>query len=394
MIYSLKDKDMKNFSFINPVKVIFGKDTIKSLSKEIPSNSKILITYGGGSIKRNGVYDQVKKALVGYEYYEFGGIEANPHYETCLEAVQVIKNKHIDYVLAVGGGSVIDATKFIVAAACFEGGDPWNILDQQAPIKKAIPFGTILTISATGSEMNSGAVITKAATQEKLSFNSSEVFPKFSILDPEVTYSLPPKQVSNGVVDAFVHVVEQYVTYPANAMIQDKFAEAILVTLITEGPKALEAPEDYDIRANLMWASTWALNGWIGCGVPQDWATHMIGHELTALYGLDHAQTLAIVLPGVLSVMREQKAEKIIQFGEMVFGIYNNMSKEERLDNTISAVINFFEEMQVKTRLSDYGLGEEAVDAVSERMQERGWKLGESHNITSDTVREILTSRL
>ncbi|SHF73426.1 iron-containing alcohol dehydrogenase [Dysgonomonas macrotermitis] len=385
---------MENFSFVNPVKIIFGKDTIQSLSKEIPAGSKVLITYGGGSIKRNGVYDQVVKALADFEWNEFSGIEANPHYETCMKAVQLIKEKNINYVLAVGGGSVIDATKFIVAAACFDGDDPWDILSKQATIKDALPFGTVLTISATGSEMNGGAVITKAETHDKLSFGSSKTYPKFSILDPEVTYSLPMKQVSNGVVDAFVHVVEQYVTYPVNAMIQDKFAEAILVTLITEGPKALETPENYDIRANLMWASTWALNGWIGCGVPEDWATHGIGHELTALYGLDHAQTLAIVLPGVLTVLKEQKAEKIIQFGEMVFGIYNNMSKEERINETINAVVNFFEEMQVKTRLSDYGLGQEAVNAVSNRIKERGWKLGEKENITADTVRQILTLRL
>lgn len=385
---------MENFSFVNPVKIIFGKDTIQSLSKEIPVDSKVLITYGGGSIKRNGVYDQVVKALSAFECYEFSGIEANPHYETCMKAVELIKEKNVNYVLAVGGGSVIDATKFIVAAACFEGNDPWEILSKRLPINKALPFGTVLTISATGSEMNSGAVITKAETHDKLAFGSSKVYPQFSVLDPEVTYSLPMKQVSNGVVDAFVHVVEQYVTYPVNAMVQDKFAEAVLVTLITEGPKALETPDDYDIRANLMWASTWALNGWIGCGVPEDWATHMIGHEITALYGLDHAQTLAIVLPGVLSVMRKGKADKIVQFGEQVFGIYNNMTKEERIDETIRAVVNFFEEMQVKTRLSDYGLGEEVVNAVSSRIKERGWKLGEHQNITADTVKEILTLRL
>lgn len=385
---------MENFSFVNPVKIIFGKDTIKSLSKEIPAGSKVLITYGGGSIKHNGVYDQVIKALSAFDFYEFSGIEANPHYETCMKAVELIKEKNIDYVLAVGGGSVIDATKFIVAAACFKGDDPWDILSKHARIERALPFGTVLTISATGSEMNSGAVITKAETHDKLAFGSSKLYPKFSILDPEVTYSLPLKQVSNGVVDAFVHVIEQYVTYPSQAMIQDKFAEAVLVTLITEGPKALETPRDYDIRANLMWASTWALNGWIGCGVPEDWATHRIGHELTALYGLDHAQTLAIVLPGVLSVLKDQKADKILQLGEMVFGIYNNMSKDERIDETIRAVIHFFEEMQVKTRLSDYGLGQEAVDAVSNRIKERGWKLGEKENITADVVKEILTLRM
>jgi len=385
---------MENFTFVNPVKIIFGKNTIKNISQEIPAGNKVLITYGGGSIKSNGVYDQVKSALSGFEWYEFSGIEANPHYETCMKAVALIKEKGIDYILAVGGGSVVDATKFIVAAACFEGTDAWDILAKRAKIEKALPFGVVLTLSATGSEMNSGAVITRAETQDKLAFGSPLVYPKFSVLDPETTYSLPVKQVSNGVIDSFVHVIEQYLTYPVNGMIQDKFAEAILSTLTVEGPKALETPNDYDVRANLMWASTWALNGWIAQGVPEDWTTHMIGHEITALYGLDHAQTLAIVLPGVMQVMKEQKAEKILQLGEQVFGIYNNMTKNERIEATIKAVEGFFEDMQTKTRLSDYGLGKEVVETVSERLKNRGWKLGERQNITADTVREILTLRL
>lgn len=385
---------MENFSFINPVKIIFGKDTIKDLSQEIPADSKVLIIYGGGSIKSNGVYDQVVKALSSFEWFEYSGIEANPHYETCMKVVSYINEKKINYLLAVGGGSVVDATKFIAAAACFEGNDPWDILSKRAKINKALPFGVVLTLSATGSEMNAGAVITKVATQDKLAFGSAYTYPKFSILDPEVTYSLPPKQVSNGVADAFVHVIEQYLTYPVHAMIQDKFAESILTTLVTEGPKALETPKDYDVRANLMWASTWALNGWIGCGVPEDWATHQIGHELTALYGLDHAQTLAIVLPGVMTILKEQKAEKILQLGQQVFGIYNNLSREERLDNTIKAVENFFEEIQIKTHLSDYGLNKESIDKVCSKLQGRGWTLGEKSNVTPEVVREILMSRL
>ncbi|MBD8348243.1 iron-containing alcohol dehydrogenase [Dysgonomonas sp. HGC4] len=385
---------MNNFSFVNPVKIIFGKDTIKDLTQEIPADSKVLIIYGGGSIKSNGVYDQVTKALASFEWFEYSGIEANPHYETCMEVVSYIKEKKVDYLLAVGGGSVVDATKFIAAAACFEGNDPWDILSKHAKIKAAIPFGVVLTLSATGSEMNAGAVITKVATQDKLAFGSPHVYPKFSILDPEVTYSLPPRQISNGIADAFVHVIEQYLTYPVRAMIQDKFAEAILVTLIVEGPKALETPNDYDVRANLMWASTWALNGWIGCGVPEDWATHQIGHELTALYGLDHAQTLAIVLPGVMTILKEQKAEKILQLGQEVFGIYNNLSREERIENTIKAVENFFEGINIKTHLSDYGLNKDSIDNVCSKLLGRGWTLGEKSNITPDVVRDILTCRL
>jgi NADP-dependent alcohol dehydrogenase len=378
---------MENFTFANPVKIIFGKDTIGEIVNEIPQGSKVLMTYGGGSIKKNGVYDQAAKALAGYEWYEFPGIEPNPHYETCMKAVALIKEKDVDFILAVGGGSVLDATKFIAAAVYYEGGDPWQILSKGGEVKKALPFGDILTLPATGSEMNTGAVITRAETQEKLAFGSPYTYPKFSVLDPTVTYSLPPHQVGNGVVDAFVHVMEQYLTYSeGDSLLQDHMAEAIVKTLVIEGPKALVTPTDYDVRANLMWASTWALNGWISQGVPSDWATHMIGHELTAFYGLDHGQTLAIVLPGVMTVLKEQKGKKIVRLGKEVFGT-------EGVDKTIGAVEDFFEKMGVKTRLSDYGLGDEAIVKVADRLAKRGWKLGECHNITADVVKEILTAR-
>lgn len=387
---------MENFQFANPVKIIFGKGTIKEIKEEIPTKSNVLILYGGGSIKKNGVYTQVIDALKDFKISEFSGIEANPSYETCMKAVSLIKEKNIDYLLAVGGGSVIDATKFIAAAACYDGTDAWDILSKRTKVKvvTAIPFGTVLTLSATGSEMNAGAVITKASTKEKLAFNSNKTYPQFSVLDPETTYTLPPKQISNGVIDSFVHVMEQYLTYPVNAMIQDKFSESILSVLIAEGPKALEEPNNYDIRANLMWASTWALNGWVGCGVPQDWSTHMIGHELTALCRLDHAQTLAIVLPGVMKVMKDQKSEKILQLGEQVFGIYNNMTKDQRIEATIDAVESFFKEMNTKTHLSDYGVDKSVIDTIVKRFQERGWKLGEKQNMTPDIVKQILLQRI
>lgn len=385
---------MENFNFSNPVKILFGKGQIAALRDELPADARILLAYGGGSIKRNGVYAQVMEALTGFHVEEFSGIEPNPHYETCMKAVEQIQNSHLNFILAVGGGSVIDAVKFISAAALFKDGDPWLLLEKHLPVKEAIPFGTVLTLPATGSEMNSGAVITRAADKNKLAFSSEKVYPLFSVLDPSVTFTLPIRQVGNGVIDTFVHVVEQYVTYPVNALLQDFFAESILKTLLIEGPKVLETPDNYDVRANLMWASTWALNGWISCGVPQDWATHGIGHELTALYGLDHGQTLAIVLPGVLTVMSEQKADKIIRLGEQVFGIYNNMTRDERIKYTINAVDAFFKEMGVPTHLSDYGLGVEAVEAVHERLQKRGWKLGEKHNITADVAKDILLTRL
>jgi len=384
---------MNNFVFANPVKIIFGKDTINSIATEIPQRSKVLIIYGGGSIRKNGVYDQVVDALKGFEFFEFAGIEPNPHYDTCMKAVALIKEKAIDYALAVGGGSVVDATKFIVAAARFEGGDPWLMNSKGMATTDALPFGVVLTLPATGSEMNSAAVITRVETQDKLAFFSPYVFPKFSILDPTTTYTLPPRQIANGVIDTFVHVIEQYLTYnEGNTLLQDNMSEAILKTLLVEGPKALENPTDYDVRGNLMLASTWALNGMLACGVAQDWSTHRIGHEITAFYGLDHAQTLAIVLPGVMTVLKEQKSKKIITLGKEVFGLAAN-SDEEMIEKTIGAVESFFKEMGLDTRLSDCNLGDEAIEKVSNRLKERGWNLGECKNVDFEMARKILITR-
>lgn len=383
---------MQNFSFVNPVKIIFGRDTIQSISQEIPVDKKVLILYGGGSIKKNGVYDQVISALKGYKVLEFSGIEPNPHYETCMKAVALIKKEKIDFLLSVGGGSVLDATKFIAAASLFDG-EPWDILAKGAPVTMALPLGSIITLPATGSEMNNGGVITKAATLEKLAFSTEYTYPKFSVLDPETTYSLPPKQVANGVVDAFVHVMEQYLTSGEdNAVLQDCMAEAIAKTMVIEGPKALSDPNNYDVRANVMWAATWALNGWINCGVEQDWATHMIGHELTAFYGLDHGQTLAIVLPGVMEVMKIQKGKKICQLGKEVFGI-DEADNSKQVELTIKAVEHFFNKVGVKTHLSDYNLGEEAINKIVNRFDERGWKIGEKRNIDSKLIHQILLLR-
>jgi len=294
--------------------------------------------------------------------------------------------------LAVGGGSVIDATKFIALASEAKG-DLWRILSENQYPEKALPFGTILTLPASGSEMNAGAVITKVETQDKISYGTPLIYPKFSVLDPETTYSLPPRQIANGVVDTFVHTTEQYLTYPVGGALQDYFAEGILRVLVKNGEQALKAPKNYEVRANLMWASSWGLNGWIAQGVPEDWATHMIGHELTAFYGIDHAQTLAIVLPGLLDVLREEKAEKLIQMGEHVFNISEG-SRDDRIDSAIESIESFFRRMGIETHLSNYGLGIEAVRKVVERLKERGWILGEHQNITPDVVEEILIKRL
>ena len=384
---------MFNFSYQNPTRIVFGEGQISQLATLVPKGAKVLLTYGGGSIKHNGVYQQVVKALEGFEVVEFSGIEPNPSFETLLKAVELVKAENITYLLPVGGGSVVDGTKFIAAAALFAG-DPWDILAKKAPVTQAMPLGCVLTLPATGTESNGNSVVTRYSTQEKLSFASPLVYPQFAVLDPTVTFSLPPKQVANGVVDAFVHVMEQYMTYPVNAAVQDRFAEGLLLTLIEQGPLALKDPQNYDVRANVMWAATMALNGLIGQGVPQDWATHMIGHELTALYGLDHAQTLAIVLPALLQQQRAQKRAKLIQYGQRVFNLQH--SDEERLiDETIAHTRAFFEQMGVPTRMADYGIKADAVDALVAKLeQHRMLKLGEHGDITLDVSRQILTAAL
>jgi NADP-dependent alcohol dehydrogenase len=381
---------MLNFTFYNPTKIIFGSGTIKDIAKEIPKESKIMITYGGGSVKHNGVLDEVKAALQGYDIDEFAGIESNPTYETLMKCVEKIRNRKTDFLLAVGGGSVIDGTKFIAAAVNYAG-EPWDIVKSYGSgVQKAIPFGTVLTLPASGSEMNCGAVITRLSTKTKLPFMNPRLFPKFSVLDPTKTFTLPASQIGNGVVDTFVHVTEQYLTYPVSGKVQDRFAEGLLLTLIEEGPKALAEPQNYDVRSNLMWCATLGLNGLISAGVPQDWATHMVGHELTALHGLDHAKTLAILLPAMLKIRRDDKKQKLLQYAERVWGIAQG-DEDARIDAAIDKTRDFFERMQIKTRLCDYGITAKSIPAVVEQLKAHGMvKLGEKFNVTPEMVEKIM----
>jgi NADP-dependent alcohol dehydrogenase len=385
---------MQNFQFCNPTNIIFGTDTIGKLAKLVPATARVLILFGGSSAKKNGTLDQVKKALGTRVVQEFGGIEPNPTYETLIKAVEQIRSEKLDFLLAVGGGSVIDGTKFVAAAVPFEG-EPWTILETHGQnVKEAVPFGSVLTLPATGSEMNCGAVITRKATHTKLAFLNPQVYPQFSILDPTTTYTLPQRQIANGVVDAYVHIVEQYLTYPAQGMVQDRFAEGLLQTLIEIGPQALANPQDYDIRANLMWVATLALNGLIGAGVPQDWSTHMIGHELTALHGIDHARTLAIVLPASLQVRRESKRAKLLQYAERVWHLTEG-SEDQRIDTALQRTREFFESMGIKTRLPDYDLGADAIDPIVAQLDANGMtKLGERSDVTLDVSRRILEAAL
>lgn len=365
-----------------PTKVLFGTGQIAQLTQEIPADARILITYGGGSIKQNGVLDQVHQALKGFDFLEFGGIEPNPTYETLMKAVELCRTEGINFLLAVGGGSVLDGTKFIAAAVNYPQ-DPWHILETTGrDITEALPMGSVLTLPATGSEANNGAVISRRSTGDKQHFFSPHVQPLFAVLDPVVTYTLPPRQVANGVVDAFVHTIEQYLTYPVDAKVQDRFAEGLLLTLIEEGPKALKDPENYNVRANIMWSATMALNGLIGAGVPQDWATHMLGHELTARHGLDHAQTLAVVLPALLVAKKQQKRAKLLQYAERVWGLREG-SEDQRIDAAIEATRHFFESLGVATRLSAYKLDGSSIPDLIKKLEEHGMtKLGEHSDIT------------
>lgn len=378
---------MLNFRYRNPVEIVFGKGMIAELANLVPEG-KILMTFGGGSIKSNGVYDQVKKALGNRTVFEFGGIEPNPKYETLMKAVELVRDKHIDFLLSVGGGSVLDGTKFIAAAARFPGVDPWAILEQGASVNDAVPLGSVITLPATGSEMNSLAVISRNSSTQKLAFGSPHVFPKFSILDPETTFTLSLRQVANGIVDTFVHVCEQYITFPVNAPLQDRQAEAILLTLIEEGPKVGSDPKNYDVRANLMWAATQALNGWLNCGVPQDWTTHAIGHELTALTGTDHARTLALVMPALWKHQGKEKHEKLLQFAERVFGI-KGKAPEKVIDQAIEKTKEFFVSVGLKASKKEYGITEEHCKTVAETLGKRG-KLGERGNLGEREILQIL----
>ncbi len=384
---------MYNFEYKNPVKIIFGKGVIPKVAAEIPKGAKVLLIYGGGSIKKTGVYDQVKTALKDVDLFEFGGIEPNPHYETCMKAVELAKEKAVDFLLSVGGGSVLDATKFIAAAALYKNGDPWDIIAKHTKVESALPIGAVLTLPATGSEMNGNSVITRISTLEKMSFSSPKVMPLFSILDPECVFTLPDKQVANGVVDAFVHVFEQYLTFPVNSPLQDRFSEGILTTLVEEGPKVLADRNDYEAAANFMWSATMALNGLIAAGVPEDWATHMIGHELTAYHGIDHARTLAIVLPGMMHIKRRNKREKILQYGERIWGIVSG-TDDERIDAAIEKTVAFFESLGVPTKLPDYNVPADTIEKITDRFKQRGYKLGEKADIDFNEVEEILKDRL
>ncbi len=380
---------MYNFQYANPTRVCFGEGQIASLPELIPTGSRLLVLYGGGSIKQNGVYEQLTRALAGMEWQEFSGIGANPQYDQLMEAVALVKREGIDFLLAVGGGSVVDGSKFVAAAARFEGEDPWDILLHKAAVDAALPLGCVLTLPATGSESNPAAVVSRG--DAKLSFKSELVQPRFAVLDPTTTYSLPARQIGNGVVDAFIHITEQYLTFPVGGEVQDRLAEGLLQVLVDNGPRALAEPTNYLVRANLMWAASLALNGLIGRGVPQDWSTHAIGHQLTALHGLDHAQSLAVVLPSLLREQASQKQEKLAQFAERVWHSRRE-DRALRIEEAIIRTEQFFQQMGVGTRLADYGLDASCIPGICSNLKRFDLTaLGEHQDIDPDKVARILS---
>ncbi len=376
---------MNNFIFQNTTKLVFGKGQIAQLSTLIPKDKKIMLTFGGGSVKRNGIYNQVITALKEHNFIEFWGIEPNPTVETLRKAIAEGKEKNIDFLLAVGGGSVLDGTKLVAAGLCYEG-DAWNLV-LKSKADKHVPFASVMTLPATGSEMNTTGVISRAETQEKYGFNVA--YPEFSILDPEATYSLPPKQVANGLADVYVHVMEQYMTTPGQSRVMDRWAEGLLLTVLEIAPKIKENQHDYDTMADFMLSATMALNDFIRMGITQDWATHMIGHELTALHGIDHGASLAIVLNGTLKVLREQKYGKLLQYAERIFGITQG-DENERIDKALEKTEEFFRSLGLATRLSEAGIGEETIEIIAEKFNKTGVAYGENRNVTGDTAREIL----
>jgi NADP-dependent alcohol dehydrogenase len=383
---------MKSFEFKNPTKIIFGEGEIKKLSENIPAVSHILLAYGGGSIKKNGIYEQVIAASTKFKVTEFSGIEPNPHFETLMKAVKIIREEKIDFILAVGGGSVIDGCKFLSAAAFYDG-DEWDLVAKGLSRKqeKVLPFGSVITLPATGSEMNSGAVVTKASTQEKRTFGGPQYFPVFSICDPTVIQSLPKRQIANGIVDAYTHTLEQYITYQHDGLLQDRIAEGILQTLIEVGPKVMENPQDYKSASNFMWSATMALNGILRLGVPTDWATHMIAHELTALHGIDHARTLAIIAPNLYKMLIDDKKDKLVQYGKRVWGLTGE-SDIEIAEKAIEMTVSFFHSLGIDTKLSDYTSDYEATaETVYSRFTERKWMgLGEKQKVGPDMAKKIV----
>ncbi len=381
---------MENFDYYNPTQIVFGQDRLNELDSLIAKDAKVLVLYGGGSVKRFGTLDKIKASLGEREVLEFAGIEANPEFDTLMKAVELVQAENVDFLLAVGGGSVMDGTKFVALAAKQQAEHDKILFHGFAgvPAESAIPLGCVVTLPATGSEMNTFGVITYNA--QKYPFTSPLVYPKFSFLDPDLTLTLPKEQIANGVADAFIHVIEQYLTQPQNAKVQDRFSEGLLKTLIEDGPVTYQDNTDIGARKNFMWSATSALNGLIGVGVMQDWSTHMIGHEMTAMFGIAHGRTLAIVLPSLLRERKAHKRAKLLQYAERVWDI-NDGSDDEKIAAAIDKTESFFNSLGIVTKLSHYDIGDNDIDTLVANMEKMGLtQLSETGDLTLDIVKRIL----
>lgn len=386
---------MLDFNYHNPTKIVFGQNRLEELHDHIPKHANVMITYGTASAQKSGLINRVKACIPGRNIIEFGGIEANPSYETLSKAAEIARAENVDFLLAAGGGSVMDGTKFIALAAEDETGGFYNILYhgfEPVPQERAIPMGCIATLPATGSEMNCAGVV--MYNNHKMVFLSPLVFPEFSFLDPDITLSVPQEQIANGIIDAFVHVTEQYLTTPAKAKVQDRFAEGLMQTLIEDGPLTFSDPGNIDARKNFMWSATSALNGMIGAGVVQDWSTHLIAHELTALFGIAHGRTLAVILPHLLRERKTQKHAKLVQYAERVWHIQQG-TEDDKINTAINKTELFFRSLNVPTHLNAYGIGKEDIHRIIENMALKGLKnLSESGDLTLDIVEKILHAAL
>lgn len=381
---------MNNFELNNPTKIVFGTDSMNRISDLIrPFGNKVLITYGGGSVKKNGIYEKVVSQLKDFEIREFGGIEPNPRVETIRKAREENKDFNPDFILAVGGGSVIDGTK-LLASSMYYSGDPWDFLvKNDSEPQKYVPFGVVLTLSATGSEMNNGSVITNWETHEKLLFGREQTYPVFSILDPQNTYSVPKDQTAYGIIDAFSHVLEQYIVNSKNTPLQDRFSEGILLTLIENSKNVLDDPKDYIARANIMFSACMALNNLISSGTNQDWATHNIGDEISAFYDIPHAGGLAIITPRWMDVVKKDKATKIIQFGKRIWQLSG--TDEQVIEGAIKKTYDFFSSLGVKMSFKEWNIDNKYFDLIVERLAKKG--IGESP-LSAKQISEILNNCL
>ncbi|AJD91879.1 NADH-dependent butanol dehydrogenase A [Jeotgalibacillus malaysiensis] len=387
---------MDTFTFYNPVKLIFGKDQVEQLKEEVPKyGKKVLVVYGGGSIKKNGLYDQITGLLkeIDAEVFELSGVEPNPRLTTAEKGIEIAKKENIDFILAVGGGSVIDCTKLIAAGAKYDGA-AWDLVTKKAFASEALPFGTVLTLAATGSEMNAGSVITNEETQEKYGWGSPATFPQFSILDPQNTFTVPKDQTIYGMVDMMSHLFEQYYHNVSNTPVQDRLIESVLRTVIETAPKLVNDLENYELRETILYSGTLALNGMLQMGYRGDWASHNIEHAVSAVYDIPHAGGLAILFPNWMKHNLEVNEARFAQMAVRVFDVDpEGKSDREIGEEGIQRLREFWNEIGAPSTLADYDINDEKIDLMADKAMING-EFGNFKKLSKDDVVKILTASL